>query len=178
MFTQIKNSFIGKSSAILLACSIFCMSFTTANAGNANVVTLKSGTLVMLELISGIKSNKAKSGQMVEFRVINDIKADGVIVIPAGSIAKGQVIEAQKSSILGQPGELRVAIKNVAAIDGTNIPLMASEFSEEGKDKLLVSVIGGLLCIFPFFMTGGNAEMPSGTQIQATVLSSTEIAID
>ena len=103
MFTQIKNSIIGKSTAILLACSIFCMSFTTMN--DSNVVTLKSGTPVALELISTIKSNKAKSGQMVDFRVINNVKAGNTIVIPAGSIAKGQVVEADKSGIFGQPGE-------------------------------------------------------------------------
>ena len=176
MFTQIKNSFLSKSTAILLVCSFFCMSFTTAN--QSTVVTLKSGTPVILELISGIKSNKAKSGQMVDFRVISDVKTNGVVVIPAGSIAKGQIIESQKSGIFGQPGELRVAIKSVTAIDGTIIPLMASEFNDEGKDKLVVSIIGGLLCLFPFFMKGGKAEMPAGTQIQASVLSSTEITID
>lgn len=176
MFTQFRNSVIGKSTAILLACSIFCMSFTTIDS--SNVVTLKSGTPVILELVSTIKSNKAKSGQMVDFRVINNVKAGNVVVIPAGSIAKGQVIEADKSGIFGQPGELRVAIKSVIAIDGTNVPLMGSEFSEEGKDKLAVSIIGGLLCLFPFFMKGGKAEMPAGTQLQANVLSDTEIAID
>ena len=176
MFTQIKNSIIGKSTAILLACSIFCMSFTTMNG--SNVVTLKSGTPVALELISTVKSNKAKSGQMVDFRVINNVKAGNTIVIPAGSIAKGQVVEADKSGIFGQPGELRVAIRNVTAIDGTNVPLMGTEFNEEGKDKLVVSVIGGLLCLFPFFIKGGKAEMPAGTQLQTTVLSDTEITID
>lgn len=176
MFTQIKNSLLSKSTALLLACSIFCMSFTTVSA--SNIVTLKAGTPVILELISGIKSNKAKSGQMVDFRVTSDVKANGVVVIPAGSIAKGQVIDSQKSGIFGQPGELIVAIKSVTAIDGTVIPLMASEFNEEGKDKLVVSIVGGLLCLFPFFMKGGKAEMPAGTQIQATVISSTEITID
>ena len=110
MFTQIKNSFLSKSTAILLVCSFFCMSFTTAN--QSTVVTLKSGTPVILELISGIKSNKAKSGQMVDFRVISDVKTNGVVVIPAGSIAKGQIIESQKSGIFGQPGELRVAMQS------------------------------------------------------------------
>lgn len=176
MFTQIKNSLLSKSTALLLACSIFCMSFTTV--GNSNIVTLKAGTPVILELISGIQSNKAKSGQMVDFKVISDVKANGVVVIPAGSIAKGQVIDSQKNGIFGQPGELRVAIKSVTAIDGSIIPLMASEFNEEGKDKLVVSIVGGFLCLFPFLMKGGKAEMPAGTQIQATVLSSTEITID
>ena len=115
---------------------------------------------------------------MVDFRVINNVKAGNTIVIPAGSIAKGQVVEADKSGIFGQPGELRVAIRNVTAIDGTNVPLMGTEFNEEGKDKLVVSVIGGLLCLFPFFIKGGKAEMPAGTQLQATVLSDTEITID
>ena len=55
---------------------------------------------------------------------------------------------------------------------------MGTEFNEEGKDKLVVSVIGGLLCLFPFFIKGGKAEMPAGTQLQATVLSDTEITID
>lgn len=176
MFTRIKNSIISKSAALFLACSIFCMSFTTA--GDGKVVTLKAGTYVALELISSINGNKAKTGQMVDFRVINDVKAEGVVVIPAGSIAKGQIIEAEKNGFLGQPGELRVAIKSVQAVDGTYVPLMGTEFSEEGKDKLVVSIIGTLLCFFPLFMKGGKAEMPAGTQMQANVISATEITIE
>ncbi len=176
MFTRIKNSIISKSAALLLACSTFCMSFTTA--GESKVVILKAGTPVALELISSIQSDKAKTGQMVDFRVISDIKAEGVVVIPAGTIAKGQIIDAEKSGIFGQPGELSVAIRSVTAIDGTNVPLMGTEFNDEGKDKLAISIIGGLFCLFPFFMKGGKAEMPAGTQMQANVLSTTEINIE
>ena len=177
MFTKLLNSFFLKPVALALVCSMMLMSFTVApNSGR--VIVIKAGTPIALELISSINSNDVRRGQMVDFRVINDVKVDDVVVIPAGSIAKGQIEKAKKSGLLRTPGEISVAVKSVNAVDGTLIPLSSSVIGDEGADKLIVSVALTLLCVFGFLIKGDKAELASGAQLQATVLSNTEVTLN
>lgn len=173
MFTKIVNSKRGKFTALLLACVVLFSSFTMP-AGN--VVVLKAGTMVNLELVNEVTSKMA-AGQTVDFRVMTDVKADGVVVIPAGSIAKGQVISASKNKLLGTPGEVTVQVKSVNAIDGTRIVLSGSSFTAEGDSKLVTSLVLTFLCGFGFLMKGGAGVITPGTTFDATVASNTDIAI-
>ena len=173
MFTKIVNSKRGKFTALLLACVVRLSSFT-APAGN--VVVLKAGTMVSLELVNEVNS-KMNPGQTVDFRVMSDVKADGVVVIPAGSSAKGQVLNASKNKMLGTPGEVTIQVKSVNAIDGTRIPLSGSSFTSEGDSKLVTSLVLTFLCGFGFLMKGGSGIITPGTTFDATVASNTDIAI-
>lgn len=173
MFTKIVNSRRGKFTALLLACVMLFSAFTKP-AGN--VAVLKSGTMVSLELVDQVSSDM-KAGQTVDFRVVSDVKADGVVVIPAGTIAKGQIISASKNSLLGGEGEVTVQVKSVNAIDGTKVPLSGSSLTAEGENKLVVSIVLTLLCWFGFLLKGGKGEIPAGTTFEATVVGNTDIAI-
>lgn len=176
MFTKIVESIYGKTIALFLAFVVLFSSHASAsNAGN--IVVLKSGTPVYLELMSTVNANKVKSGEVVDFRVINDVTIDGNVVIPAGSIAKGQVVSAEKNGILGGAGELSLTVRSVTAADGTTVPLTASSLDDEGQDKLVVSIVLTLFCLFGFLIKGGKAEIAQGAQLTATVLSNTEISI-
>lgn len=174
MFKRISESFLTKSTAIALIFSFFLMSFTTAPQ-SGKIVIIKAGTPIALELMNTINSNDVKNGQMIDFRVINDVKVDGEVVIPAGSIAKGQIDKAKKNGLLGTPGEVSVVIKSVNAVDGTIVPLSSSAVGDEGSDKLVVSIVLTVLCLFGFIIKGGEAKIASGAQINATVLSNTEV---
>lgn len=173
MFTKIVNSKRGKFTALLLACVVLFSSFTMP-AGNT--VVLKAGTMVSMELVNEVTS-KMTAGQTVDFRVMTDVKADGVVVIPAGSIAKGQVISASKNKLLGTPGEVTVQVKSVNAIDGTRIALSGSSFTAEGDSKLVTSLVLTFLCGFGFLIKGGAGVITPGTTFDATVASNTDIAI-
>lgn len=174
MLTKIVNSKRGKFTALLLACVVLLSSFTMP-AGN--VAVLKAGTMVSLELVSEVNS-KMTPGQTVDFRVLADVKADGEVVIPAGSIAKGQVLSATKSKLLGVPGEVTIQVKSVNAVDGTRVALSSSSFTAEGESKLVTSLIFTfLLCGFGFLIKGGAGVITPGTTFDATVASNTDIAI-
>ena len=173
MFTKIVNSKRGKFTALLLAGVILLSSFT-APAGN--VAVLKAGTMVSLELVSEVTSDM-KAGQTVDFRVMSDVKADGVVVIPAGSIAKGQILSASKNKLLGGEGEVTVQVKSVNAIDGTRVALSGSSLTAEGQNKLVASIVLTLLCWFGFLLKGGKGIITPGTTFDAMVAANTDIAI-
>ena len=173
MFTKIVNSKRGKFTALLLACVMLLSSFTKP-AGN--VVVLKAGTMVSLELVNEVTSDM-KAGQTVDFRVVADVKADGKVVIPAGTIAKGQVISSSKNTLLGGEGEVTVQVKSVNAVDGTRVALSGSSLTAEGENKLVVSIVLTLLCWIGFLLKGGKGVLAPGTTFDATVVGNTDIAI-
>ncbi len=173
MLTKIVNSKRGKFTALLLACVVLFSSFT---APTGNSVVLKSGTMVSLELINEVTSNM-KAGQTIDFRVMNDVKADGVVVIPAGSIAKGQIVSASKHQLLGIQGEVTVQVKSVNAIDGTRVALSGSSLTVEGDNKIVSSIVLTVLCFFGFLLKGGNGVILPGTTFDAPVAYNTDIAI-
>ena len=117
MLKRILNSVAFKPTSMFLAVTFFFMSVTIPM--NAETIVVKAGTPVHLELVDNIDGNKVKQGQTVDFRVISDVIVDGKKVITAGSMAKGQIVEQKKSSLLGIPGEVQISIKHVIATDGT-----------------------------------------------------------
>ena len=73
------------------------MLFSSFKSPVIESVTLNAGTLIPLETVSMIKSDLVTVGQVLDFRVTRDIVAEGKVVIPAGSIANGQVIRGQRA---------------------------------------------------------------------------------
>ncbi len=175
MLKKILNSTAFKPTSLFLAVAFFFMSVTIPM--NAETVVISAGTPVYLELVNDIKSNMVKQGQTVDFRVISDVVVNGKKVISAGSIAKGQIVRAKKNSMLGIPGEVQVTIKHVNAIDGTMIPLNGNSLADEGQDKMAISIVCTILCIFGFLIKGGKAEIASGTTLQAYIASNTQLNV-
>ena len=173
MLTKILNSKRCKFIALMLASVFFLSSFTNPTG---KVVMLKSGTMVSLELINRVTSDM-KVGQIVDFRVLSDVKAGGEVVIKAGTIAKGQVVDISKNSMLGQPGEVTLSVKSVTAVDGTRVALTGASLTSEGKSKLAVSIVFTLLCILGFLIKGEEGKIPPGTVFDAMVATDTEVEI-
>lgn len=173
MFVRLIKSVAFKPMTMLMAAAMLFMSFTMPG----EVVVLKAGTPVQMDLMTSLSGNSIRNGQIIDFRVISDVKVDGKTVIAAGSVAQGQVVRSKKNGLLGIAGELEVAVKSVRAVDGTMIYLSGSNLSDEGSDKLAVSIVLTLFCLFGFLIKGGKAEIPAGTQCSALVMSDTEIGV-
>ena len=173
MFIKFLKSIYFKPTLFLMALAMLTMSFTMPKG----TVVLKAGTVIPMELVSTINSKTARSGQLVDFRVTSDIKVDGKTVIAAGSIAQGQIVRAKKNGLLGAEGELEIAVKSIRAVDCTNIYLSSNNLADEGSNKVVLSVVITLCCLFGFLIKGGQAEIPAGAQVQGIVVSNTDINV-
>lgn len=174
MYSKIIDSKFFKNSALLLAALMLLSSFTMP----AGQVVVKSGTLVPLELLNTISSKECRTGQIITFRVLRDIVVDGKTAIEAGALAKGQVIRVKKTQLFGGQGELQVNIKSVTAVDGTEVFLNGGDLSDEGDNKVVVSVVLTFLCLFGFLIKGSNAEIVAGAQCQAFVSGNTTVNVN
>lgn len=175
MYIKIYNSILFRPLALILAFSILTLSF----AMPAGKVTLRSGTPVLLETTQMINSEFLSVGQSIDCRVRFDVKVDGETVIKAGSIAKGQVTRVESARGLGKEGYIEIQMKSVRSVDGQMIPLMSGNIFREGEDKKTLAWGAGLfLCVLFLLVKGENAEIASGTSIDANVGVDMEIAVD
>ena len=171
-----KKKPIFKSVAVMLSLAVLNLSF--ASAPVEQVVALKAGTVIPLETINVIKSDNATVGRTIDLRVTRDVEVDGQTVIPAGSIAKGQVTRSQKAKGLGKAGFLEIQIKSVTAVDGQEVYLAGGNVSEEGDDKATLAIVLGIfVCILFLFVKGKNAEIPPGFSFDSNVASTINIQV-
>lgn len=181
MFTSLINSRGMKvASAIMLALFINSSVLVPAAAAAQNQeqqVVLKAGTPIVLETTGTLSSKDITSGSTVDFKVVSDVKAEGVVVIPAGTIAKGQVSTVKKASALGKGGEITVSLNSINAVDGTLVPISGGNTSAVGNDKTALAIICGLFTLIGFIIPGEQAELPAGTQLQAVVMTNSTISL-
>jgi hypothetical protein len=140
--------------------------------------TIKAGSAVSVRLDQTLSSNNSSVGAFVYFTVVNDVfDSEGNVVIKTGAKAEGTVTSVKAAGLLGQAGSIGISVNTVTAIDGTRIPVQAIS-SGSGEDKMVVSVILGLLCILGFLMKGGDAELNSNTVIPTRTLGDFDISLN
>lgn len=122
---------------------------------------LPAGTMVPLETTVLLKSGDVTYGETIEFKVRRTVKIGDEVIIPANTIARGQVTKMKKSGMLGSEGELSVKPTELVLNNGTVIPLTGGQLNQEGKNKLVLSLF---LC---WFIKGGQAEIPASTPVDA-----------
>ncbi len=99
------------------------------------VVQLRAGTEVPLVLLRQISAGTTREGTLVPFMVAEDVSVDGVVVIPKGSIAEGEVTWSRSEGSLGglmnQPARLAVKLLHTRAADGGAVRLAADANDSE-----------------------------------------------
>lgn len=156
---------------IFLCASLFALAH-----GYAQTTVLKAGTIVPMQAVNNVKAADVTVGQTVDFIVNHAVKANGQEVIPAGTLVKGKVTEAAKSSLAGTKGRLSINISNLALPSGDMVFFTNSDVRITGKNRTPLSVVLACLVWPCIFIPGSRAEMPAGYEVQAMVASNVEIA--
>lgn len=139
-------------------------------------VTLKAGTLVPLQSVNKVAAADVDEGASVNFRVSRDINVEGITAIPYGTMVKGKITEAKRSSWWGTKGRLRVQITEIAMPNGEIVPITNGNIAIYGKNRTALSVV--LFCFVTIpacCICGSKAEMPEGYEIQANIAANTTV---
>jgi hypothetical protein len=110
-------------------------------------VTIAQGTLLQLRTDEPIGSKRAKDGTPVEFTVIHDVAADGVLAIPRGATVHGVVSEVKKAGEFAGKPELALTLTSLD-LGGQSYPLQTDQFKVMGPGKgaqTANNVVGGAL---------------------------------
>jgi hypothetical protein len=171
----------------LLVCSILLSTTTigfsqteTPDAPKATSPTmafgLLDGTPVKLRLARTVSSKDAKTGETIDFEVLEDIKVGDVIVAPRGGIALGTVTNAHPSGHMGKGGKLDIGIDHLRLVDGEKVALRAVKEGKGGSHTgaMTGAIVASAILFFPaaplfLFMKGKNITIPKGTEVTAYV---------
>ncbi len=127
---------------------------------------IPDGTEFTVVTIEEITSKTATEGDPISFRVDEDVKVNGHIVIAKDTLVKGTVASAKKSGFFGRGGNLGIRIESTMTVDSQKVRLRSVK-GKEGGDKTGTTV--ALVVLFGplgFLKKGKNAIIKTGTQIK------------
>jgi hypothetical protein len=132
---------------------------------------LRTGTEVPLRLSEELttKGKKLRVGQRFHMQVAEDVKVQGVTVIPVGSPAVGEITDVRNKGMWGKSGHLAGRILYVT-VNGRQIRLSGA-FDDKGVAGGVGAVAVSAIVFLPagFFMTGTSAMLPAGTAVKGFV---------
>jgi hypothetical protein len=165
----------GTTLALVLVCLVSIQSVLPVgvysqetNPQNSEIV-LAAGTPLNLVTAEEISSKKAELGDVVNFKVDEDVVVNGHVVISKGTPAQGRIMNAEKSGRMGKAGKLGVRIESTNTIDGQPIRIRAAK-GTEGDDKTTsTAVLAVMVSSFFLLKKGGEAVIKEGTKVQVYV---------
>ena len=143
---------------------------------------LVDGTPVRLRTGRELSSATEKTGETVNFEVVDDVRLNDVIVIAHDSIAVGSVINAKPRGRVGKGGKLDISIDSVIAVSGDKVPLRTVR-QTKGESQVGTMTTGLILTgifFFPaaplfLFVKGKDVSVAKGTEFIAYVNGDTTI---
>lgn len=144
---------------------------TTAAAGS---VVLRGGTEVPMKTLKNLSSLHARQGERFDLEVMQDVVADGLVVIPRGSRGIGEVRRVVSKGMMGKSGKLEIQVLFVEL--GGNRIRVDGRAADRGKAGT-VGVVGGALLAGAFggFVTGTSAVIPAGTEMSGYVFKDVQL---
>ena len=149
---------------------------TTADSTQTNAFILQDGTPVKLRIGRTMSSKDAKTGETVDFEVLEDIKIGEKIVIPRGAVALATVTNAKPRGRLGKGGKLDINVDSVRLTTNEKIALRAVKETKGGSHTgaMTGAIVASSILFFPaapffLFMKGKDISIPKGTEVTAYV---------
>jgi hypothetical protein len=134
----------------------------------ADEIVLAEGTTVYLVTPEEISSKKAQLGDLVNFKVDEDVFVNGHVIISKGTLAQGRVMNAEKSGRLGKAGTLGIRFESTSTVDGQPIRIRAAK-GREGDDKTMSVAALSIISSLFLLKKGGEATIREGTKLQVYV---------
>lgn len=96
-------------------------------------VTVPADAVIGLQLESSLSSDTARVEDRVEARVTRDVRANGVVAIPAGSRVLGSVSVVERGGKMRERARLGVRFHTVILADGTELAMQTETVLREGE---------------------------------------------
>lgn len=134
-------------------------------------VTLPSNTEVILRMSDELttKGGQIQVGHVFRLTVAFDVRSQGVVVIPAGTPATGEVTMRTGKAVLGKSGKMEVELRQID-LNGRRIPI-TGKYQQQGEGNTLAAVGAFVLAGGLFFVTGKSAVIPRGRELVAYTIT-------
>jgi hypothetical protein len=143
---------------------------------------LHDGTPVRMRLGRNLSSADAKTGESVDFEVLEDVKLNNVVLIRRGATALATVTDAHSRKTMGRGGKLDVNIDSVRLVDDEKIALRSVKEVKGGGHTAVMTggMVATAIVFFPaapffLFIHGKDITIPKGTEITAYSVGDIEL---
>lgn len=137
-------------------------------------IVLDDATPIKLRIARNLSSADAKTGDTVDFEVLEDVKVEDRIVIAKGATAIGSITNAEAKRRMGRGGKLDVMIEFVKLADGEKAALRGAKDLKGGGHTggMTTGIVATSLIFWPaaplfLLMQGKDITIPKGTEITA-----------
>jgi hypothetical protein len=147
-----------------LAAAFSTLFLLIAASAEAQPSVLPAKTPVPLLTLADLDSRSARQGDRFELEVRDDVTVGGLVAIPKGSRAWGEIIRSTGTGSYGRSGKLELRLLHLT-VDRRNIRLDGDERlkgQSAAEAAVVTSAVWGLIGAF---VTGKNARLPAGTEI-------------
>ena len=148
----------------------------SVSAPAAGRMVLEDATPLKLRLSRNVSSADAKTGEMVDFEVLEEVRVADVLVVAKGGIAWGTVTNAETKKRMGRGGKLDMTIDAVRLVDGEKAALRGVKDVKGGDHTgaMTGGIVAASLIVWPaapffLFMHGKDITIPKGTEITAYI---------
>jgi hypothetical protein len=147
------------------------------------MIRLVALTPIQFEFVTALSSRTSRNDEMFPIRLVAPIRVGDRIVVPAGAMGEGQVIQAAKSGWGGKAGELVVTVRYIE-YGGVRIPLRRFRIGPPdgggpaiGKDNRDTAFAMGVIVspLLVFAVSGGEKTVVPGTLGNAIVAADTDV---
>lgn len=137
---------------------------------------LEDGTPIRLRLSRALSSADCKTGDRIDFEVMDPVLLDGITVVPQGGIAWGTVTDAEHKKTMGRAGKLDIALVSMRMSNSEKANLRAVKETKGGGHAGVMTgaMVATAIVLWPaaplfLFMHGKDVKIPQGTEITAYV---------
>lgn len=146
---------------------------------------IPANTAIPLVLDYSINSKKAKRGNIVNFKVAQEIYINDKLAIPVGTLVTAEIVKASKRKCWGKSGKLIIRMRELKFSNGTTIALTAPDIEKNGVSKKGNAWTWFWCSIFfiplntipPLCIKGENAEVEQGLTIVANTVEPATISL-
>ncbi len=137
-------------------------------------LVLKRDTPIHFMVISEVTTKTHMPGHRFRLRVDKPVFVDGVLALPVGTIAWGEVLAAKKSGNVGKSGSLEARLLYVD-VNGYRVPISGSNTAKGAGGGAETAL--GVLALGPLGLLakGNNAKIKAGELMTGFVEQDTEI---
>lgn len=99
---------------------------TDASAPSAGSATLPAGTRCRILLLGDISASKSKPGDAVQARLLEPVRLDSRVILPAGSVFQGRVLKRTPPRWLSRAGSLYLTFTELTLPGGIRLSVAGS----------------------------------------------------
>lgn len=154
--------------AALLAAALLASAAPAIVAQAPQGPVLRQGTRVPMRTVAPLVSKRAQQGLRFDLEVSEDVRVDGLLVIPKSAHGVGEVSRIVVRGVMGKPAKMEVRVLFVE-VGGSRIRLDGTARDKGSSGAAPVALTAPLLGVGAAMFTGKGATIAAGTPIDGFV---------